>query len=61
VLEERSATGDPVFLPNLADEPVIEQLLTPRMALTIAEHLAFRIGRHMLGVTADMTGVHVAL
>jgi hypothetical protein len=29
VLEGRSATGDPVFLLNLANEPVIEQLLTP--------------------------------
>jgi V/A-type H+/Na+-transporting ATPase subunit B len=29
VLEERSATGDLVLLLNLADEPVIEQLLTP--------------------------------
>jgi hypothetical protein len=29
VLEGRSATGDPLFLLNLANEPVIEQLLTP--------------------------------
>jgi len=61
VLEERSAAGDLVFLLNLADEPVIERLLTPRLALTIAEHLAFRLGRHVLVVMADMTSYCEAL
>ena len=40
-LEERSAAGELVLLLNLADAPPIERLLTPRLALTIAEHLAF--------------------
>ena len=40
-LEERSAAGELVLLLNLADAPVIERLLTPRLALTVAEHLAF--------------------
>jgi V/A-type H+/Na+-transporting ATPase subunit B len=61
VLEERSAGGDLVFLLNLADEPVIERLLTPRLALTIAEHLAFELGRHVLVVMADMTSYCEAL
>jgi V/A-type H+/Na+-transporting ATPase subunit B len=61
VLEERSAAGDLVFLLNLADEPVIERLLTPRLALTIAEHLAFGLGRHVLVVMADMTSYCEAL
>ena len=61
VLEERSASGDLVFLLNLADEPVIERLLTPRLALTIAEHLAFSLGRHVLVVMADMTSYCEAL
>ncbi len=61
VLEERSAGGDLVFLLNLADEPVIERLLTPRLALTIAEHLAFTLGRHVLVVMADMTSYCEAL
>ncbi len=61
VLEQRCAEGELVFLRNLADEPVIERLLTPRLALTIAEHLAFRGGRHVLVVMADMTSYCEAL
>ncbi|MGZ4505972.1 MAG: V-type ATP synthase subunit B [Blastococcus sp.] len=54
-LEERSATGDLVLFVNTADDPVIERVLTPRLALTVAEHLAFDLGRHVLVVMADMT------
>jgi V/A-type H+-transporting ATPase subunit B len=61
VLEERSAQGDLLLLLNLADEPVIERILTPRLALTIAEHLAFSAGRHVLVVMADMTSYCEAL
>lgn len=60
-LEERSAAGELVLLLNLADAPVIERLLTPRLALTIAEHLAFSLGRHVLVVMADMTSYAEAL
>jgi V/A-type H+/Na+-transporting ATPase subunit B len=60
-LEERSAAGELVLLLNLADAPVIERLLTPRLALTIAEHLAFSLGRHVLVVMADMTSYCEAL
>jgi V/A-type H+-transporting ATPase subunit B len=61
VLEQRCAAGELVFLLNLADEPVIERLLTPRLAVTIAEHLAFALGRHVLVVMADMTSYCEAL
>jgi V/A-type H+/Na+-transporting ATPase subunit B len=61
VLQQRCAAGDLVFLLNLADEPVIERLLTPRLALTIAEHLAFTLGRHVLVVMGDMTSYCEAL
>jgi V/A-type H+-transporting ATPase subunit B len=61
VLEERSAAGELVLLLNLAGAPVIERLLTPRLALTIAEHLAFARGRHVLVVMADMTSYCEAL
>lgn len=54
-LEERSATGELVLLLNTADDPVIERVLTPRLALTVAEHLAFDLGRQVLVVMADMT------
>jgi len=55
VLDERSAAGELVLLLNTADDPVIERMLTPRIALTIAEHLAFDGGRHVLVVMTDMT------
>jgi V/A-type H+-transporting ATPase subunit B len=54
-LEARSAAGDLALLVNLADDPVIERIITPRIALTVAEHLAFGLGRHVLVVLADMT------
>ena len=61
VLEERSTAGELVLLLNLADAPVIERILTPRLALTVAEHLAFTLGRHVLVVMADMTSYCEAL
>lgn len=60
-LEDRSAAGELVLLLNLADAPVIERILTPRLALTIAERLAFTQGRHVLVVMADMTSYCEAL
>jgi V/A-type H+/Na+-transporting ATPase subunit B len=54
-LEERSAAGELVLLLNTAADPVIERILTPRIALTIAEHLAFTEGQHVLVIAADMT------
>jgi len=61
VLDKRSAAGELVLLLNLADAPVIERFLTPRIALTIAEHLAFSMGRNVLVVMADMTSYCEAL
>ncbi|MCP2247303.1 V-type ATP synthase subunit B [Lentzea aerocolonigenes] len=60
-LEERSAAGELVLLLNTADDPVVERILTPRIALTIAEELAFRGGRHVLVVMTDMTSYAEAL
>ena len=60
-LEERSAAGELVLLLNTADDPVIERILTPRIALTVAEHLAFDLDRHVLVVLADMTSYAEAL
>ena len=61
VLEERSAAGELVLMLNTADAPVVERVLTPRIALTVAEHLAFTQGRHVLVVMADMTSYCEAL
>ncbi|MGN6576623.1 MAG: V-type ATP synthase subunit B [Nocardioides sp.] len=60
-LEARSAAGELVLLLNTADDPVVERILTPRIALTVAEHLAFELGRHVLVVLADMTAYAEAL
>ena len=54
-LEERSAEGELVLFLNTADDPLVERITTPRLALTVAEHLAFDAGRHVLVVMADMT------
>jgi V/A-type H+-transporting ATPase subunit B len=60
-LEERSAAGELVLLLNRADDPVVERILTPRVALTVAESLAFGSGRHVLVVMGDMTAYAEAL
>ncbi|NUS81601.1 MAG: V-type ATP synthase subunit B [Streptomyces sp.] len=60
-LEERAAAGELVLLLNTADDPVIERILTPRIALTVAEHLAFTHGHHVLVVMTDMTAYAEAL
>jgi V/A-type H+-transporting ATPase subunit B len=49
-----------VFL-NKADDPPIERLMTPRCALTCAEHLALAHGMHVLVVLTDMTSYCEAL
>jgi V/A-type H+-transporting ATPase subunit B len=54
-LQARAATGELVLVVNTAADPVIERLLTPRLALTIAEHLAFDRDYHVLVVLVDMT------
>ena len=49
-----------VFL-NLADDPAIERLLTPKLALTTAEYLAFDLGMHVLVILTDLTNYCEAL
>ena len=46
---------------NLADDPVIERIATPRMALTCAEYLAFERDMHILVILIDMTNYAEAL
>ncbi|MBI3795018.1 MAG: V-type ATP synthase subunit B [Nitrospinae bacterium] len=55
VFESSGALGHSVVFLNRADDPVIERLLAPRFALTVAEYLAFDIGMHVLAVLTDMT------
>jgi V/A-type H+/Na+-transporting ATPase subunit B len=44
-----------VLFLNLADQPAVERIATPRAALTAAEYLAFDLGMHVLVVLTDMT------
>ncbi len=44
-----------VLFINLADDPPVERLATPRVALTAAEYLAFTLGMHVLVIMTDMT------
>ncbi|WAC04936.1 MAG: V-type ATP synthase subunit B [Methanoregula sp.] len=49
-----------VFL-NLADDPAVERIITPRLALTTAEYLAFDLNMHVLVILTDMTNYCEAL
>jgi V/A-type H+-transporting ATPase subunit B len=53
--EESGALARSVMFFSLADSPSVERLLTPRVALTMAEHLAFDCGQHVLVLLTDMT------
>jgi V/A-type H+-transporting ATPase subunit B len=50
-----------VLFMNLADDPAIERIATPRMALTCAEYLAFEKGMHVLVILTDLTNYAEAL
>ena len=53
--EEAGALQRVVMFLNLAADPIIERILTPRCALTTAEFLAFEHGYHVLVILTDMT------
>lgn len=57
---EEMRTGFVAFV-NMADEPVMERLLAPRFALTVAEYLAFEKGMDILVIITDMTNYCDAL
>lgn len=50
-----------VMFTNLANDPAIERLSTPKMALTAAEYLAFDLGMHVLVIITDITNYCEAL
>jgi V/A-type H+-transporting ATPase subunit B len=59
-LESGALTRVAMFL-NLADDPPVERLVTPRAALTLAEYLAYERGMHVLVILTDMTNYCEAL
>jgi V/A-type H+-transporting ATPase subunit B len=50
-----------VVFSNLANDPAVERIATPRMALTAAEYLAFEKGMHVLVILTDITNYAEAL
>jgi len=59
--EKTGALSRSVLFLNKADDPTVERILTPRMALTVAEHLAYGHGYHVLVILTDMTNYCEAL
>ena len=59
--EESGASDHVVMFLNLANDPVVERLLTPKIALTAAEYLAFEKGMHVLVILTDLTNYCEAL
>ena len=59
--EESGASSHVVMFTNLANDPVLERLITPKVALTAAEYLAFEKGMHILVVLTDMTSYAEAM
>lgn len=61
VFEECGGMERTVVFMNMAEDPAIERLFTPRCALTAAEYLAFEKGHHVLVILSDMTNYCEAL
>jgi V/A-type H+-transporting ATPase subunit B len=59
--EKTGALGKSVLILNLANDPPIERIVTPRISQTIAEYLAFDLGMHVLVILTDMTNYAEAL
>jgi V/A-type H+-transporting ATPase subunit B len=59
--ERTGALERAVLFLNLADSPVIERLIIPRMALTCSEYLAFELEKHILVILTDITNYAEAL
>ncbi len=59
--ERTGALKRAVVFMNLADDPAIERIITPRLALTTAEYLAFELNMHVLVILTDITNYCEAL
>ncbi|MBN2603574.1 MAG: V-type ATP synthase subunit B [Candidatus Thermoplasmatota archaeon] len=59
--ENTGALDRTVMFLNLADDPTIERIILPRMALTCAEYLAFDLNMHVLVILTDLTNYAEAL
>lgn len=59
--EESGASSHVTMFLNLSNDPVVERLITPKVALTAAEYLAFEKNMHILVVLTDMTSYAEAM
>ena len=59
--EENGSLEKTVLFLNLANDPTIERIITPRIALTTAEYLAYEKGKHVLVILTDMSSYADAL
>lgn len=59
--EESGVLQNVVMFLNLSNDPIIERILTPRCALTVAEYLAFEHDMHILVIMTDITSYAEAL
>lgn len=59
--EESGVLDHVTMFLNLASDPVVERIMTPRVALTAAEYLAYDLGMHILVIMTDMTAYCEAL
>lgn len=59
--EESGVLQKVIMFLNLSNDPIIERILTPRCALTVAEYLAFEHNMHILVIMTDMTSYAEAL
>jgi V-type H+-transporting ATPase subunit B len=59
--EENGSMAKTVLFLNLANDPTIERIITPRIALTTAEYLAYECGKHVLVILTDMSSYADAL
>lgn len=59
--EESRVLDHVVMYLNLANDPVVERLITPKVALTAAEYLAFDCGKQVLVILTDMTSYAEAM
>ena len=58
---ESGVSDHVVMFLNLANDPVVERLITPKVALTVAEYLAFEKNMHILVILTDMTSFAEAM
>ena len=59
--EESGVSEHVAMFINLANDPVVERLITPKIALTLAEYLAYEKGMHILVILTDMTSYAEAM